>query len=70
VTCYAETYDDAQALAAAVRAALTGWSDDTGTPVVSMTSWHGDYDLGGNEEPGQDDYLHAVAIDWYIQYGT
>lgn len=70
VNCYAETYIAAKALNAAVRTALTGWTDDTGDPVVSMTSWHGQYDLPGGPEPGQDEYLPAVASDWYIQYGT
>ena len=70
VTCYAETYVAAQDLAAAVRAALTGWSDQGGTPKVSMTSWHGEYDVAGGEEPGQDEYIRAVAQDWYIQYET
>lgn len=70
VTSYAETYLAAKALNAAVKAALIGWTDGGGTPVIGSSSWQGDTDLAGGPEPGQDEYLRGVASDWTIKFKT
>jgi len=73
LTAIAESYGEAKAVIDAVRDALApadqaGWTDATGTPVISACHWLGEYDLGGAREPGGDEMLHEVAADYRIQF--
>ena len=70
VDSWAETYIKAKAIAAVVKAALQGWTDGGGTPVVSMCHWIGDYDLPEGMIDAQDAGDHRVIQEYMIQYAT
>jgi len=70
VNSFASTYAGAKALAAAVKACLSGWTDTGGSPSVIMSHWEGDSDLPEDVQPGQDLQVHGVAQEYLIEYGT
>lgn len=70
VDCMAETFAGARALAAAVKGALSGWTDTDGTPAVSMCHWVDEQDAPGGLDEGEDDRVYDVIQDYYIQYST
>ncbi len=68
LNAFATTYAGAKAVAKQTRIALRAWSDSTGTPAISMTSYHGEFDLPEPPEPAQDNYIHGVMQDWFVQF--
>ena len=70
LTGYAVTYLAARGVADAVRGALRGWQSSTGTPNIDMVTYQGEYDLPEPPESGQDNYIHGVAQDWYVQFAS
>ncbi len=65
VDCYARTYQDAEALAAAVRSALTDYRGAMGSETVQSTQLIGDFDLL-DLEPGLFRVSLAFAI-WHLE---
>jgi len=70
VDCWDDDYGDVKTLAAAVRAALSGFSDDSDTPDISMCHLTGEFDLPEPPEPGQNMQIHRVSQEYYLQYST
>lgn len=68
VTTYDDDYNGTATLANLVRDALSGWSDATGTPVVSMCHYVGCTDIGADVEPGQDLAIHGIGQDYNLTY--
>lgn len=68
VTTLDDDYNGTATLANIVRDTLSGWSDSTSTPVVSMCHYIGCNDIGADTEPGQDLAIHGIAQDYYLTY--
>jgi len=69
VDCYADTPLGARALSAAVRTALTGWTDAEGSPVISMSHQEDEFDSSA-VIPGREDGPVTLTQTWLIQYVT
>lgn len=68
VSIFDDDYNGTATLANLVRDALSGWTDGTSTPVVSMCHYIGCTDIGADVEPGQDLGIHGIAQDYNISY--
>jgi len=70
VDSWASTYAGVKALGLLVEDALSGWSDLTGDPQVSMCHLQGDTDGEEPMEPGQDVREHNVKQFYQLDFNT
>jgi len=70
VDSWAETYSEAKALGRLVEAALSGWSDVTGDPHVTMCHLQGDADIEEPIQPGQDERVYGVKQYYLVDFNT
>ena len=70
VDSWAATYGEAKALGHLVEAALSGWSDVTGDPHVTMCHLQSDTDSEEPMEPGQDERVPCVKQFYLLDYNT
>lgn len=70
VDCFASTYSGVKAVADVVRAALSGWSDTTGDPDVSMCHLMSESDIPQELSPGQDVRVHGVSFDFRLDHNA
>lgn len=59
-----------RALAAAVRGALSGWSDDTGTPVVTMCHLINEQDMPMGPDSGEEATEYRVMQEYMIHHSS
>ena len=70
IDIYDDDYGDCKAIADAVRAALSGWSDATDDPQVSMCHLQDEMDLPLPPEAGQDLIVHHVNQTYLLWYNS
>lgn len=70
IDCWAASYAGAKGVAGAVRDALSGWSDNSGTPVVIMSHLIDEQDDAEPVEEGTDTTVFRVSQDYEIDFGS
>ena len=70
IECWGATYSSVWAVADAVRAALSGWSDADGDPQISMSHLQNETDLPEPTDDGRDTLIHRVSQDYLLWYNS
>ncbi len=70
IDCWSSTPLGARTLAAAVRAALSGWSDTSGTPDVTMCHLQNEQDMPPGPDGGEEATEYRISQDYFVQFSS
>lgn len=70
VDCWSATPVGVRALAAAVRGALSGWSESSGTPTVTMCHLQNEQDMPEGPDPGEEATEYRITQDYLVQFSS
>ena len=70
VRCRGTSYSSASAVADAAETALNGWTNNDGTPPISMVHVLEKMYAPGPDVSGQDEVREQFTLDCFVSYGT